>query len=236
MPIRVSVALADDLQPWLEHRPIAARPVSNIERVWRWCRRNPAWAGGCLLFLTSIAAFSWQLWNENRQTRQASRRKARPCGGRYKPATKHRSTWPKPLRTVSCGQQHARSGIPLGSTQIGPPIREHLPAAASISDEATPAELRNRLPSSSGLRQVAASALFEADARLIWKQEAGSVQPGLAPGGQFAVCQSGGGIQLFDLAIRREKVRWDHPEALGTALAVDASGHWLASWRRSKTR
>ena len=66
-----ALALADDLQRWLEHRPIAARPVSDIERVWRWCRRNPAWAGGCLLFLTSIAAFSWQLWNENRQTRQA---------------------------------------------------------------------------------------------------------------------------------------------------------------------
>jgi serine/threonine protein kinase len=35
-------ALADDLQAYLEGRPVAARPVSSIERVLRWRKRNPA--------------------------------------------------------------------------------------------------------------------------------------------------------------------------------------------------
>ena len=47
--------LAEDLEHWLEGRPITARPVSAPVRVWRWSKRNPKLAGSiaaCLLLGT----------------------------------------------------------------------------------------------------------------------------------------------------------------------------------------
>src|SRR5262249_16429988 len=41
--------LAEDLERWLEGRPIVARPVSPPVRIWRWSKRNPKLA-------TSVAA------------------------------------------------------------------------------------------------------------------------------------------------------------------------------------
>ncbi len=44
--------LAEDLERWLEGRPIIARPVSLPVHAWRWTRRNPVLAGSiatCLL-------------------------------------------------------------------------------------------------------------------------------------------------------------------------------------------
>jgi serine/threonine protein kinase/tetratricopeptide (TPR) repeat protein len=37
--------LAEDLERWLEGRPIIARPVSPSVRIWRWSKRNPRLAG-----------------------------------------------------------------------------------------------------------------------------------------------------------------------------------------------
>ena len=39
-------ALADDLERWLEGRPIVARPVLPPARIWRWSKRNPKLACG----------------------------------------------------------------------------------------------------------------------------------------------------------------------------------------------
>jgi WD40 repeat protein/serine/threonine protein kinase/tetratricopeptide (TPR) repeat protein len=47
-----AVDLAEDLQQFLEDRPIRARRAGLSERFWRWCRRNPALAAS-----TSLAAF-----------------------------------------------------------------------------------------------------------------------------------------------------------------------------------
>ena len=53
--------LADDLERYLEGRPILARPVGRAERLWRWCRRNPALAAmeftsALLLLLIAIGS------------------------------------------------------------------------------------------------------------------------------------------------------------------------------------
>src|SRR4029077_8740417 len=54
--------LAEDLERWLEGRPIIARPVSPPVRLWRWSKRNPKLAGSLVaLLLASTAAAAWQI-------------------------------------------------------------------------------------------------------------------------------------------------------------------------------
>src|SRR5260370_26926847 len=42
---QTAAELADDLNRFLENRPIKARLVGVLERGWLWCRRKPAMAG-----------------------------------------------------------------------------------------------------------------------------------------------------------------------------------------------
>ena len=56
--------LAQDLDHWLDHRPIAARPVGRAGRLWRWCQRRPLVATLAMAIfavtLTGIAGVTWQ--------------------------------------------------------------------------------------------------------------------------------------------------------------------------------
>lgn len=57
--------LRDDLQRFVEDRPIEARRVSTLERFWRWSRRNPALSAslaGVALLLLVVAVVSSAAW------------------------------------------------------------------------------------------------------------------------------------------------------------------------------
>ncbi len=62
-----AAALVEDLQRYLEDKPIKARRVSALEQAWRWGRRNPvvtSLAAGLLLaLLAGLVAVSWQ-WRQ----------------------------------------------------------------------------------------------------------------------------------------------------------------------------
>ena len=56
--LRLRRGLADDLNRFLQCRPIKARPISPIEHAWRWCRRQPVIATlAATLLLTLIGGF-----------------------------------------------------------------------------------------------------------------------------------------------------------------------------------
>jgi WD40 repeat protein/tRNA A-37 threonylcarbamoyl transferase component Bud32 len=58
-----ALALAEDLQRFLADKPIHARPVSSMERTWKWARRRPAVAGLLVaLVLAVVAGFVGISW------------------------------------------------------------------------------------------------------------------------------------------------------------------------------
>jgi hypothetical protein len=59
--------MSDDLERFLTGEPIRARSIGSAERLWRWCRRNPA-AASLLVAVSLGAAFG--LWHLSRLSRQ----------------------------------------------------------------------------------------------------------------------------------------------------------------------
>ena len=59
-----ATALAEDLHRYLDHRSILARPVGDVEKLTRWCRRNPLEAATLTgIVAISVLAFVLISWN-----------------------------------------------------------------------------------------------------------------------------------------------------------------------------
>jgi WD40 repeat protein len=69
-----AAALADDLERWLRGEPIAARAVGAPERLYRWCRRNPAAVAlvASLLVLVGVAFAVALGWRADRDVARAN--------------------------------------------------------------------------------------------------------------------------------------------------------------------
>ncbi len=70
-----ALALAEDLERWLEGVPILAQPVGPATRAWMWCRRNRALAAMAALFLLAVvgglAGVTWKWREADRQRKSA---------------------------------------------------------------------------------------------------------------------------------------------------------------------
>lgn len=73
-----AAGLAEDLQAWLDDKPIKARPPTMLERINKWRRRNSGLvaAAGLLLLVTTaaLATTTFAIWNQQRQTSDALQR------------------------------------------------------------------------------------------------------------------------------------------------------------------
>jgi WD40 repeat protein len=70
--------LADDLSRWRSGEPIQARPVTSIEKLWRWCRRHPGAASlgtavALLLIVVAVGSTlaAWRIGRESERARKA---------------------------------------------------------------------------------------------------------------------------------------------------------------------
>jgi WD40 repeat protein len=74
-----ALELADDLRCYLDHRPIRARRVSEIEKVWRWSRRNPVVAGSlaaaCIIFLAAFTLVLRSYWRAEAAWREEAKQR-----------------------------------------------------------------------------------------------------------------------------------------------------------------
>jgi WD40 repeat protein len=67
--------LADDLGRYLRGEPVRARPVSDLERAWKWAKRRPALA--CLIVVLAVAGtgligFTFQLAEQGEELKRAA--------------------------------------------------------------------------------------------------------------------------------------------------------------------
>ena len=73
-----ALALAEDLDRWLEGKPILARPIGSLTRAAMWCRRNKALASlAALLMLALVGGLvgvDWKRRAGRSRTRQYSNR------------------------------------------------------------------------------------------------------------------------------------------------------------------
>lgn len=77
---RSAEELADDLERWLRHEPIQARPISDWERVCKWVRRHPTRAAMIALLAVvlgaGISGILWQ-WRKAEAARASETRQLR---------------------------------------------------------------------------------------------------------------------------------------------------------------
>ena len=60
---RSALVLAEELERFIKHEPILARPANTVEKFWRWCRRKPLVAAlsGVAILLTLLLAIAGPL-------------------------------------------------------------------------------------------------------------------------------------------------------------------------------
>src|SRR5207248_1706855 len=69
----------NELDCWLRHEPIQARPITTVERARKWVRRRPAVAalsaGLALAFFAGVTGITWQWLRAQREWQRAERQR-----------------------------------------------------------------------------------------------------------------------------------------------------------------
>jgi WD40 repeat protein/tRNA A-37 threonylcarbamoyl transferase component Bud32 len=204
-------ALAEDLRRFLDGKPIRARPVGHAERLWRWCRRNPAvaWLTFSTAFLVGAAAVNWVIATV--RLREAER-------------NAREKVWQARLAQAQAGRRSGFAGQRFGGLAA-------LAEAADIVRTLQPADREAQLIT---LRNEAIACLALVDLRMLrdWQVE--------TPCGfdvafdtaleRYAYSDDRGTIIIREAANHREVARLPGPGRLAQHVAarISRDGRWLA--------
>jgi tetratricopeptide (TPR) repeat protein len=98
--------MAADLRRFVDDKPIAARAVGRVERLWRWCLRRPALAGlGAALAVSLLVGIGGVLW----QWRRAE--------GNFREAMRQQGIAVESLQMAQRSQQRAEQNAAEASRQ-----------------------------------------------------------------------------------------------------------------------
>jgi serine/threonine protein kinase len=120
--------LAEELQRFLEGRPILARPVSAAERGWRWCRRHPAIAAltaGIAASLVIGTVVSWSFAVRANQQAQVAKANALRADARTNEA--RRNLYAAHMNLAQSAWEDARRSN-------SPPVDLYRPTAGQAGD------------------------------------------------------------------------------------------------------
>jgi WD40 repeat protein/tRNA A-37 threonylcarbamoyl transferase component Bud32 len=82
-----AAALAEELERWLAHEPIQARPIPVWERAWKWARRRPALAAlACLSVIGTVAFVGLLMVSEARLRSEQGEVRAQALRARFEAA------------------------------------------------------------------------------------------------------------------------------------------------------
>ena len=204
-----ATALAEDLQRFLEHRSILARPASPVGKATRWCWRNPSIAGSLAgviaMFLTAFALVSWSYWREAEQ--RAAADDARDDARRHERAER----WERYRANMTAVSSAFQS-------QNGSMARRAIDAAPTAHRGWEWHHFRHQLDQS---QQVLASS--------------GDGVAGVRFAGNNRLVTEDSAMHVWDLPTGRLIRTLDDLNAVGRTWNLDPKGRWLAYTNRANS-
>ena len=233
-------ALADDLQRFLDGRPIAARRATELERMWMWARRRPALAGLaaalvlCLLagsVVSTVFAFRANEFARDAADREREANSARDAARRNADAaTEARNAAARQAAglLLDRGIEDARSGEPARALHLFVRALRTLPA-----DDPQAAPLERVIRANLSAHAETVPALEH-----IWPGVVGFEDAAFSPDGELIVLPVGAdGVQCFRTDTGRPAgPRLNVPVGDGVPMvfAPDGRSLWIPSPGRNK--